>query len=593
MAEIPEKYNDLDFVPPKAAQENAQKALRWRDEHGDEIDAGTRVGWIRANQLAKGKKLSPDIVRRMAQFNRHRSNSEIADKHKGEPWKDNGYMAWCVSGDTRVLTNNGYIPIKKIYESDQEFKALSYNPEEYRFEYKKITNRFRKKSDPSKFLRIDLGRPHRAVAGREHLKITAEHEIMTGGEWLSSKKLEKNDFVDIANNFVDSTTKKIIYGSLLGDGSLDKNGRFVEIHGMNQKEYALELQRLLKKLDCRVSTHISKSGYGGDNEKIQLRSKVNYSLKKLRDSLYTPTKKLEKSFLGQIDSIAMAFWIMGDGSLHECKNNQDNYYYRIHTEGFDNQSISNLSDYFETKNINHYIYQRGNTDGKYFRIPREDAKRLSSEIANYVCEPMSYKLYPEHREKKYFLKDFEPETAFEKNKIKIKNIKRCSEFSDYYLKKHDLNYQYDIKVKDNHNYVADGVIVHNCLWGGDEGVDWAIRKTDQMDRRDNQQNESSTFRTDEMKKLKEKRLRRVIREIVNETLYGKEFGSNYTFYDKSSDEKLGSFSSHNTKLVVFRESKEKVYMKVTNKRTGETSGKIYVENVEELQDFLDVVNIIA
>jgi len=226
MAEIPDKYSDLDFVPPKAAQENAQKALGWREEHGDEIDAGTRVGWIRANQLAKGRELSPDIVRRMAQFNRHRSNSEIADKHRGEPWKDNGYLSW-------------------------------------------------------------------------------------------------------------------------------------------------------------------------------------------------------------------------------------------------------------------------------------------------------------------------------------------------------------------------------QLWGGNEGVDWAIRKTDQMDRRDKQQNESSTTQAGEMKKLKEERLRRLIREIIDETLYGKEFGIGRTFFDRNSDEKLGSFTSHNTKLVVFRESEEKVYMKVTNKRTGRISDKIYIENVEELQDFLDIVNVIA
>ena len=226
MAEIPEKYSDLDFVPPKAAQENAQKALRWREEHGDEIDAGTRVGWVRANQLSKGQELSPDIVRRMAQFNRHRSNSEIANQYEGEPWRDNGFLAW-------------------------------------------------------------------------------------------------------------------------------------------------------------------------------------------------------------------------------------------------------------------------------------------------------------------------------------------------------------------------------QLWGGDEGVDWAIRKTDQMDRRDNQQNELTLPQTNEMKNLKEEKLRRVIREIVDETLYGREFGIDYTFFDKDSDEKLGSFSSHNTKLVVFRESEEKVYMKVTNKRTGETSGKIYIEDVKELQDFLDVVNVIV
>jgi len=37
MAQIPEKYSDLDFVPPKAAQKNAKKALRWKEEHGDGV----------------------------------------------------------------------------------------------------------------------------------------------------------------------------------------------------------------------------------------------------------------------------------------------------------------------------------------------------------------------------------------------------------------------------------------------------------------------------------------------------------------------------------------------------------------------------
>lgn len=99
MADIPEKYSDLDFVPPKAAQENAKKALRWRDEHGrDEVQGGTQVGWTRANQLAKGQELSPDIVDRMAQFNRHRKNSEIADEYEGTPWLDKGYVSWLLWG---------------------------------------------------------------------------------------------------------------------------------------------------------------------------------------------------------------------------------------------------------------------------------------------------------------------------------------------------------------------------------------------------------------------------------------------------------------------------------------------------------------
>ena len=93
--EAEETYNDY----PAAAKENAKKALDWRDQYGrDEVTAGTPVGWQRANQLAKGEALSADVVSRMAQFNRHRKNSTIDPKHKSEPWKDNGYVAWLIWG---------------------------------------------------------------------------------------------------------------------------------------------------------------------------------------------------------------------------------------------------------------------------------------------------------------------------------------------------------------------------------------------------------------------------------------------------------------------------------------------------------------
>ena len=86
------------FKPPVGAANNAKKALKWRDEHGDEVKAGTRVGWTRANQLADRENLSYETVKRMAAFERHRKNSKINPKYKDTPWKDNGYVAWLIWG---------------------------------------------------------------------------------------------------------------------------------------------------------------------------------------------------------------------------------------------------------------------------------------------------------------------------------------------------------------------------------------------------------------------------------------------------------------------------------------------------------------
>ena len=90
-----ETYTDY----PAAASKNAQQALDWRDEHGrDEVDAGLRVGWMRANQLANKEAISADTVKRMSAFNRHRKNSKISADLKDTPWKDRGYVAWLLWG---------------------------------------------------------------------------------------------------------------------------------------------------------------------------------------------------------------------------------------------------------------------------------------------------------------------------------------------------------------------------------------------------------------------------------------------------------------------------------------------------------------
>lgn len=91
-----ETYNDY----PESAKNNAKKVLRWRDKYGDEVKGMTRVGWVRANQLAKGENISRDTIARMSAFQRHKKNSEVDPKFKSTPWKDKGYVAWLGWGGT-------------------------------------------------------------------------------------------------------------------------------------------------------------------------------------------------------------------------------------------------------------------------------------------------------------------------------------------------------------------------------------------------------------------------------------------------------------------------------------------------------------
>jgi hypothetical protein len=93
VSQLKEEAEDK-YSPPAAAKKAAKIALDWKDKYGDEVTAMTQTGWTRARQLANGDKLSLDIVKRMAAFNRHKQNSKIAAEFKDTPWKDNGHVAW-------------------------------------------------------------------------------------------------------------------------------------------------------------------------------------------------------------------------------------------------------------------------------------------------------------------------------------------------------------------------------------------------------------------------------------------------------------------------------------------------------------------
>lgn len=95
-----ELLDEKMFKVPSGAKGNAQKVLNWKKEKGSEVKGMTPVGWARARQLATKSEIGLSTVKRMAAFNRHRKNAEVAPEYKSEPWKDRGYVAWLGWGGT-------------------------------------------------------------------------------------------------------------------------------------------------------------------------------------------------------------------------------------------------------------------------------------------------------------------------------------------------------------------------------------------------------------------------------------------------------------------------------------------------------------
>jgi hypothetical protein len=88
---------DMDFTPPQGAREEAKRGLAWRAEFGR---GGTEVGVARARDLSNGRRLSPDTVRRMANFfSRHEVDKQAEGFRPGEDgYPSAGRIAWALWG---------------------------------------------------------------------------------------------------------------------------------------------------------------------------------------------------------------------------------------------------------------------------------------------------------------------------------------------------------------------------------------------------------------------------------------------------------------------------------------------------------------
>ena len=95
-AEELKSYSDY----PKAAKNNAKRALKWKKENGS--SCGTSVGWTRASQLASGAALSRSTIARMASFKRHQQHKDVPYSEgcgglMWDAWGGSAGVNWAIS----------------------------------------------------------------------------------------------------------------------------------------------------------------------------------------------------------------------------------------------------------------------------------------------------------------------------------------------------------------------------------------------------------------------------------------------------------------------------------------------------------------
>lgn len=242
-----------------------------------------------------------------------------------------------------------------------------------------------------------------------------------------------------------------LYGTLMGDSSIGKDGRVSCDHGAPQLLY-LELKQHLFGGTITPREHSAKE-WGGERLTYRWRQGANAQTRLLRDAIYPKGKKNVAFLLPRLDERSLAFWYMDDGCLHKFDDQRP--LVELNTHGFCADDHDAMVRLFRDKwALNARILawrSRGKVYQKLqFRV--DDSEAFLNLVAPFIPPSMQYKV-PEHLRAA-------TEYAFDTRPLDYaaRHVAKVTYLNPSWCK----SKLYDIEVEDTHNFVANRTVVHNC-----------------------------------------------------------------------------------------------------------------------------------
>jgi len=368
----------------------------------------------------------------------------------------------CFPFETGIQTDRGVIKIGELYNMfDKKEKLpliLSFNENNKKFEYKKLTYAWRKEC--KNLLKIEMS--------KKIIKCTENHLILTNNGYIKAINLKKNDLIiskyDINN--IDSIEApclnndqlQLIYGSYLGDGYLsytsNKRLKLKIIHYEKQKEYCLWKANILNINKLTFIHYEKKPAYFFESKIFDL-----------DDEIPKNTKIVPNWLLDKIDEKGIAIWFMDNGSVSTYDNN-DISSITIHSNNYDEETHIKFINKFKNYNIE-CSYSKEKEKYYCLKFNKVNSLKLLNLITSYVHSDFNYKISNIYSYKYVWNNKFLEYGTLKITKI-TNIINNTSNFCYYYV--------YDIEVEDNHNFIIgtiidknnnklkyiDGPIVHNC-----------------------------------------------------------------------------------------------------------------------------------
>lgn len=333
----------------------------------------------------------------------------------------------------------------------------------------KITNWF-DNGLKTKWSRVGLStNPSRNSAARtgNRLYVTPNHHVYREGEYVPVADLSVGDTLTSYEYTFENID--LFLGGLLGDGSVCHNGsmcNYQEGHGAPQSRYIEEQRNLFS--EGLVTSSNTFGGYS-NTEKFWIQTNTARVFSDLRDEWYLEGVKVVPSDLSFITDAVVAKWFMDDGSLAHTEVQNDRAIF--HTNGFIESDVRRLADKLtDLYGVSCTVYY---AKGWTIRVnyAGNSIDKLWSSIAPYVFPSMQYKLPVAYRG---LFTGFPAPVLCEVSKESIVTS------VEHDVQWYGTNYgksatrAFDIETE-THNYMCQGVLVHNSLgilyFDGDK---WAI-----------------------------------------------------------------------------------------------------------------------
>jgi recombination protein RecA len=373
-----------------------------------------------------------------------------------------GVMFGCASWYTYVtLADGNRERIGKIVNNRMPVEVLSYDPALGKIVPRKVVNWFNN-GKTEQFLHFRVERAGGGTGhGRSAFDLTPNHLVRTPGGWREAGEICVGDRVMLAQTQMLSAQQwQVVLGSLMGDGNLSKpvrladhSARFRMGHGAKQSAYLDWKMSLLDNIPhCRTVN--AKGAVFADFTPLG-------ELGELREVVYQGDgkKHLTWDYLKALTPFALAIWYMDDGNFTlRSKGLQERTLggsgrIELCVEAMSLGSRERVLQYLrDTRGLDVRLTVRGKRQVAVLQFTTSATEKFQRLVAPYVHPSMEYKLLPRHRGK------FRVEPEFTAPVV-VPAPATVLEIKD--RRGYPIMSRYDIEVEGSHNYLADGVIVHN------------------------------------------------------------------------------------------------------------------------------------